>query len=63
MHPLLTIIDPQLNDDFLNSLLLKAEEGGVLPKWELAGNYTGTMIGYHAASLFADAVAKGQNSF
>lgn len=63
LHPLLTIIDPQLNDDFLNSLLLKAEEGGVLPKWELAGNYTGTMIGYHAASLFADAVAKGQNSF
>lgn len=63
LHPLMTIIDPQLNDDFLNSLLLKAEEGGVLPKWELAGNYTGTMIGYHAASLFADAVAKGQNSF
>ena len=63
LHPLMTIIDPQLNDDYLNSLLLKAEEGGVLPKWELAANYTGTMIGYHAASLFADAVAKGQNSF
>ena len=63
LHPLMTIIEPQLNDDYLNSLLLKAEEGGVLPKWELAANYTGTMIGYHAASLFADAVAKGQNSF
>lgn len=63
LHPLMTIIDPQLNDAYLNSLLLKAEEGGVLPKWELAANYTGTMIGYHAVSLFADAVAKGQNSF
>lgn len=63
LHPLMTIIDPELNDAFLRSLLLKAEEGGVLPMWELAGNYTGTMIGYHAASLFADAVAKGQNSF
>ncbi len=63
LHPLLTIIDPEKNDDYLRSLLLKAQEGGVLPKWELAGNYTGTMIGYHAASLFADAVAKGQNSF
>ena len=63
LHPLLTIIDPQLNDAFLRSLLLKAQEGGVLPMWELGANYTGTMIGYHAASLLADAVAKGQNTF
>lgn len=63
LHPLMSIIDPDLNNDYMRSLLLKAREGGVLPMWELAGNYTGTMIGYHAASLFADAVAKGQNSF
>lgn len=63
LHPLLTIIDPELNDAFLNSLLLKAREGGILPMWELASNYTGTMIGYHAAAMLADAVAKGQNSF
>jgi len=63
LHPLLSIIDPELNNSYMRSLLLKAEEGGVLPMWELAGNYTGTMIGYHAASLFADAVAKGQNDF
>lgn len=63
LHPLLTIIDPQLNDAFLNSLLLKANEGGILPMWELASNYTGTMIGYHTAAMLADAVAKGQNTF
>ncbi|MDE6765441.1 MAG: glycoside hydrolase family 92 protein, partial [Duncaniella sp.] len=63
LHPLLTIIDPQLNDVFLRSLLLKAKEGGILPMWELASNYTGTMIGYHTAAMLADAVAKGQNSF
>lgn len=63
LHPLLTIIDPQLNDAFLRSLLLKAKEGGILPMWELASNYTGTMIGYHTAAMLADAVAKGQNSF
>ena len=62
-HPLLTIIRPQLNDAFLQSLLQKAREGGVLPMWELAGNYTGTMVGYHAASLFADAYAKGSRAF
>lgn len=63
LHPLLTIIDPELNDEFLNALLVKAREGGMLPMWELSSNYTGCMIGYHAASMMADAVAKGQNTF
>lgn len=63
LHPLLTIIDPQLNNDFINSLLLKYDEGGLLPMWELAGNYTATMTGYHAVSLMADAVAKGIADF
>lgn len=63
LHPLMTIIDPDLNNDFINSLLIKHREGGVLPMWELAGNYTGTMIGYHAVSLFADAYAKGSRGF
>lgn len=63
LHPLLTIIDPKLNNDFINSLLLKYEEGGVLPMWELAGNYTATMTGYHAVSLMADALSKGIADF
>lgn len=63
LHPLLTIIDPELNNDFINSLLLKYEEGGVLPMWELAGNYTATMTGYHAVSLLADALTKGIADF
>lgn len=63
LHPLLTIIDPQLNNDFIRSLILKSQEGGVFPKWELAGNYTGTMIGYHAVSLIADAYTKGIADF
>ena len=62
-HPLMTIIDPDLNQAFIRSLLLKASEGGVLPMWELAGNYTGCMIGYHAVSVIADAYAKGDRDF
>ena len=58
-HPLMTIIDPELNEAFIRSLIQKSREGGVLPMWELAGNYTGTMIGYHAASLIADSYVKG----
>lgn len=63
LHPLLTIIDPDLNNAFIRSLLLKYDEGGLLPMWELAGNYTATMTGYHAVSLMADAVGKGIADF
>ena len=62
-HPLMTIIDPELNEAFIRSLIQKSREGGVLPMWELAGNYTGTMIGYHAASLIADSYVKGYRNF
>ncbi|HIZ31929.1 MAG TPA: GH92 family glycosyl hydrolase [Candidatus Bacteroides merdigallinarum] len=62
-HPLMTLIRPEQNQAFIRSLLVKQREGGVFPKWELAANYTGTMIGYHAASLIADSYAKGQRDF
>ena len=63
LHPLLSIIDTQLNNDFIRSLLQKHQEGGIFPMWDLASNYTGTMIGYHAASLIADAYTKGYADF
>lgn len=63
LHPLYSIIDPQLNNNFIRSLLLKSREGGIFPMWDLASNYTGTMIGYHAASLIADAYTKGYADF
>lgn len=63
LHPLYTIIDPEANKDYMRSLLLKHKEGGLLPKWELAGNYTATMPGYHAVSVLADAIAKDQYDF
>lgn len=62
-HPLMTIIAPERNNDYLRSLLTKYQEGGLLPMWELAGNYTATMIGYHSASLLADAYTKGISDF
>ena len=63
LHPLYSIIDPQLNNNFIRSLLLKSREGGIFPMWDLASNYTGTMIGYHAASLIADVYTKGYADF
>lgn len=58
-HPLMTIVDPDRDCDFIRTLLTHYDQGGLLPKWELAGNYTGTMIGYHAVPVIVDACQKG----
>ena len=62
-HPLFTIIKPEYNQDLIRALLRKYEEGGILPMWELASNYTGTMIGSHAVSVIADAYLKGYRDY
>ena len=62
-HPLYTIVTPEQNQAFIRSLLRKYDEGGILPKWELASNETGTMVGYHAVSVIADAMMKKQCDF
>ena len=58
-HPLFTILEPERSSDFVRSLLSRYEEGGILPIWELAGNYTGCMIGNHALPVIVDAAVKG----
>jgi putative alpha-1,2-mannosidase len=62
-HPLYTIIDQKRTADFINTFLKQYEQGGRLPVWELAANETDTMIGYHAVSVIADAMAKGVKGF
>ena len=63
LHPLLSIIDPALNESFIRTLIQKTEEGGTVPKWELSGNFTGCMIGVHFISLLADMYTKGYRDF
>src|ERR1051326_6943806 len=58
-HPLYALIDQKRTRDFIKTFLAQYEQGGRLPVWELAANETDTMIGYHAVSVIADAVAKG----
>lgn len=58
LHPLMTIIQPELAKNWGNVLIQGYKEGGILPKWPLASNYTGCMVGYPAPSLLADLVAK-----
>lgn len=56
--PLIDLISPSKTNEFINSLLLKYQQGGLLPMWDLAANYTGTMIGAHATSVISDAYTK-----
>ncbi len=58
LHPLMTIIDESRSAAWVNNLLLKYKQGGFLPMWPLASNYTGTMVGYPAVANIADALAK-----
>lgn len=62
-HPLFTIIQPERVNDMINSMLSHYSEYGLLPVWELLGNETGTMIGYHSIPVIADAILKGFNGF
>ena len=58
-HPLFTITQVQRTNDFIRTFLRQFEQKGTLPIWELAGNETGCMIGYHSVSVIADAYNKG----
>ncbi len=61
--PLYSIIDRERYLDFVKTFLEMYRIGGKLPQWELWGNYTGVMIGYHTHSVILDAYAKGIRGF
>lgn len=62
-HPLLTITNPDRVNDFITSMLAFYKETGLLPVWELHGNETNTMTGYHAIPVIVDAYKKGFRGF
>lgn len=59
LHPLFTIIEKERTKDFINSFLMQYKDAGRLPIWELSGNETDCMIGYHSVSVITDAWMKG----
>ena len=62
-HPLLVITQPERTKDFIQTFLNQFLQGGRLPVWELAGNETNCMIGYHSVSVITDAFVKGIKDF
>ena len=63
LHPLMTIINRQRTNDWINTFLAQYKYGGMLPVWELSGNETFCMSGYHSVPVIADAYQKGIKNF
>jgi hypothetical protein len=62
-HPLMTILNRKRTTDWINTFLHEYKNGGMLPVWELSGNETFCMIGYHSVPVIVDAYQKGIRGF
>lgn len=62
-HPLFTLLERERTAEFVRAFLAMYEQGGRLPVWELAGNETDCMIGYHSVSVITEAWQKGIRDF
>ena len=63
LHPLLTILEPDRDQQMVQSLIDKGEQGKFLPIFPTWNSYTSEMIGDHAAAIIVDAYAKGLRNF
>ena len=64
-HPLLSLIQEKRDSDMINSILDHYDRSAdhLLPMWELQGNETWCMIGYHAVPVIVDGYLKGVKGF
>lgn len=65
LHPLFNILQPKRNADMIQSMLAHYDQSvhNILPIWSHYANENWCMIGYHAVSLIADAIIKGNAPF
>lgn len=63
LHPLLTIIAPTRDGEFMQSLADMYYEGLWMPIYPMWNSFTSEMSGDHAASVIADAYIKGIRNF
>jgi len=65
LHPLFNILQPRHNADMISSMLAHYDQSAhhMLPVWSNSANENWCMIGYHAVSVIADAVVKGNAPF
>jgi predicted alpha-1,2-mannosidase len=63
LNPLLVLLYPVTGRDVVKSMQAMIEDGGWAPKWAMGMGDTGSMIGQHAVSVFADSYVKGITDF
>ncbi len=62
-HPLRTILDPEMENDMLNSYTLMYEQSGWMPTFpQVHGNHM-CMNAYHSSAIFIDAYRKGLKNY
>lgn len=59
-HPLATLLHHNRVPDMVESLMGHYQEYGKLPVWNMHGNETDMMLGYHSLPVLTDAYFKGQ---
>ncbi len=63
VHPLYTLLYPDVSAKMMQSLVIKYEQGGWLPIFPSWNSYTAAMIGDHCSVALADAYIKGIRGF
>ena len=63
LHSLMSLVYPKQQSDMIKSMLSIYDESGWLPKWELNGTETTTMVGDPAGIIIADTYLRGIKDF
>ena len=62
-HPLRTILDPEIEDDMLNSYTLMYEQSGWMPTFPQVYRNHMCMNSYHSSAIFIDGYRKGLKNY
>jgi predicted alpha-1,2-mannosidase len=63
VHPLLSLVYPELQSAMVQTMVAMSQEHGWLPKWELVGIETKVMVGDPASVVIADTYLRGIRDF
>jgi len=63
VHPLFTLVAPDIQLDSVKSLIEMAKIGGALPRWPSGGGYTHSMFGSPADMVITESYLKGITGF